>query len=139
MPNYNIATQELPDPTIGARQRGAFNFIVSGQIAVAVGIGLQESCCPFKITHVVVRRRKAGGTGGQTKIDILMDGVSIWEDDPDDRPVILQSGGDNQRIVAVTPVLLNLAADTSLSMSVLEIETGTAPEGLSVQAFGYRL
>lgn len=85
------------------------------------GIDITEAREDFEISSVIMRREIAG-SGGQTVVDILKNGTTIFTT-PANRPTILASAGDEARTTA-TPDVVSVSAGDRLEMEVVEAEDG---------------
>ncbi len=94
-------------------------------------IDIQEAEHSYTISQVIMRREIAG-TGGQTVVDILKNGVSIWNVNPGNRPTITAAAGNQARIIATLPDTLTVTKGDRLEMAIVQVETGS-PQDISLQ------
>lgn len=102
-------------------------FFGTGYYRVASGIDVTESMFDFTITEVILLRAIAG-SGGQTKVDVKVNGVSIFT--PGGEPVVLASAGNDARDAKV-PSSPAVVAGNSLAMDITEVEDGF-PQDITV-------
>ena len=105
-------------------------FFGTGRYRVASGVDVQEAGDSFTIAYVVLRREIAG-ISGTTLIDVLKNGVSIWNVTPGNRPSITAASGDDQRVTAI-PDVVSIASTDRLEVEIVEVETGS-PQDLVVE------
>jgi hypothetical protein len=103
-------------------------FFATGRYRVSTGIDIQEAGDNFTISTVVFRREIAG-TAGSTTIDVLKNGVSIWNINPGNRPTITAASGDAQRVTAV-PDVTSIASTDRLEMVLVNVETGSPQDAV---------
>lgn len=103
-------------------------FFATGRYRVSTGIDIQEAGDTFIISTVVFRREIAG-SGGSTTIDVLKNGVSIWNLNPGNRPTITAASGDAQRVTAV-PDVTSIASTDRLEMVLVTVETGSPQDAV---------
>ena len=99
------------------RADGYYRLFTSGTIDI------QEANFPFTIGQVIMRREIAG-TGGQTVVDILKNGVSIYNVNPGNRPTITSAMGNQARVIATLPDVVSVLAGDRIEMSIAQVETG---------------
>lgn len=87
-------------------------------------IDIQEMDDAFTITQVIMRREIAG-TGSQTVVDILKNGVSIWNVNPGNRPTITAAMGNKARVIATLPDVTSVLKGDRLEMAIIQVETGS--------------
>lgn len=103
-------------------------FFATGRYRVSTGIDIQEAGDNFTISTVVLRRQIAG-TSGSTTIDVLKNGVSIFNLNPGNRPTVTAAGGDNQRVTA-TPDTISIASTDKLEMEIVTVESGSPQDAV---------
>lgn len=103
-------------------------FFATGRYRISTGIDIQEAGDNFTISTVVLRRQIAG-TAGSTTIDVLKNGVSIFNLNPGNRPTVTAAGGDNQRVTA-TPDTTSIASTDKLEMEIVTVETGSPQDAV---------
>lgn len=130
--NVVAAHVNTPIPPVGFtlifRADGYFRLFTTGTIDI------QECPFPFTISQVAMRREIAG-TGGQTRVDILKNGVSLWNVNPNNRPVVTAAAGNQARVVFGAPDVVSIAQGDRLEMSIVETETGS-PQDILLQLIG---
>lgn len=103
-------------------------FFATGRFRVSTGIDIQEAGDAFTISTVVFRREIAG-SAGSTTIDVLKNGVSIWNINPGNRPTITAASGNAQRVTAV-PDVTSIASTDRLEMVLVNVETGSPQDAV---------
>lgn len=97
-------------------------------------IDIQETDALYTISQVLMRREIAGKSG-QTMVDILKNGVSLWNVNPANRPVITAAAGNQVRIVATLPDILSVVKGDRLEMAIIQVETGS-PQDILLTLLG---
>lgn len=116
--------------TVLGKKRAPILFFGTGRYRVSSGVDIQEAGDEFTIAYVVLRREIAGETG-TTLIDVLKNGVSIWNVNPGNRPSVTAAGGDDQRVTA-TPDVTTISSTDRLEVEIVTVETGS-PQDLVVE------
>lgn len=107
------------------RADGYYRLFTSGTIDIV------EADHPYTISQVVMRREIAG-ISGQTMIDILKNGISLWNINPANRPTITAAAGNKARIVATLPDVTSVSMGDRLEMAIIQVETGS-PQDILVE------
>lgn len=116
--------------TFVGKKRAPILFFGTGRYRVSSGVDVQEAGDDFTIAYVVLRREIAGSSG-TTLIDVLKNGVSIWNVNPGNRPSITAASGDDQRVTAI-PDVTSIASTDRLEVEIVTVESGS-PQDLVVE------
>lgn len=121
----NIVAAHVFTPILPALRK-LFTFRADGYYRLfTIGtIDIDEAIDSYTLGHIVMRREIAG-TGGQTVVDILKNGVSIYNVTPANRPTITAVMGNQARIVAALPDVLSITRGDRMEMSIVEVENGS--------------
>jgi hypothetical protein len=129
----NVVAAHVNTPLVGYslvqifRADGYYRLFQNGTIDI------QEASYPFTIDQVVMSREIAGFSG-QTVVDILKNGVSLWNLNPGNRPTITAAMGNQAQVIAILPDTLSVATGDRLEMAIADVETGS-PQDILLQLF----
>ncbi len=130
--NVVAAHVNTPVPNVGTflifRADGYYRLFTNATIDI------QEAPFSFTISQVVMRREIAGFSG-QTRIDILKNGVSLWNVNPNNRPTITAGAGNQARVVATLPDVVTITILDRLEMAIVQVESGS-PQDILLELIG---